>query len=335
MRCLSLISAAFAATLLAVAPAVGAKQADIPETIAIAEPSQATEFTQDYDIKPAIWRLRDDDTTIYMFGTIHLLPPGFEWRSERFDRIVEEVDELVVESSDADITASYADLLPMMTKHSTIGKPISSRMSSAGAKKWHKLARLMGMDPSVLDRTPIILTMFAFGEMASSETGSLRSHGVETVLEAEFSEAGKPIGSIEDPNDVLSRLLAIDEQLIINEMEAGLTKWDGSSAASLMSGGTPSTSDRPETNDPLALEHAWASGKRSDVDFADGDGSKFLQSFWRVLLNDRNEQWVEWLDDRLDRPGTLLLAVGAAHFEGENSVLAKLAERGFRIRRIQ
>ena len=35
--------------------------------------------------RPALWKLADSDTTIYLFGTIHLLPKGTEWRTAKFD----------------------------------------------------------------------------------------------------------------------------------------------------------------------------------------------------------------------------------------------------------
>ena len=57
-------------------------------------------FTQDYEPSPALWRLADEDTTIYMFGTIHVLPQGFRWRSAQFDAVLAEADTLVLETSD-------------------------------------------------------------------------------------------------------------------------------------------------------------------------------------------------------------------------------------------
>jgi len=30
--------------------------------------------------KPAMWQVSDRDTSIYLFGTVHLLPPGTQWR---------------------------------------------------------------------------------------------------------------------------------------------------------------------------------------------------------------------------------------------------------------
>src|SRR5690348_14802900 len=48
---------------------------------------------------PALWEVSDPDTTIYLFGTIHLLPDGLKWRTPKFDKAVADSQELVVETT--------------------------------------------------------------------------------------------------------------------------------------------------------------------------------------------------------------------------------------------
>src|SRR6266700_721743 len=48
--------------------------------------------------KPALWAVSDADTIIYLFGTIHLLPDNYRWRTPRFNQAVEGSQELVVET---------------------------------------------------------------------------------------------------------------------------------------------------------------------------------------------------------------------------------------------
>src|SRR5437763_16787006 len=46
--------------------------------------------------RPALWEVTDPDTTIYLFGTIHLLPSDVQWRTKKFDDAVAGSQELVV-----------------------------------------------------------------------------------------------------------------------------------------------------------------------------------------------------------------------------------------------
>src|SRR6476620_1828751 len=47
---------------------------------------------------PAMWSVSDADTTVYLFGTIHLLPDKYHWRTARFDQAIAGSNELVVET---------------------------------------------------------------------------------------------------------------------------------------------------------------------------------------------------------------------------------------------
>src|SRR5438270_13647452 len=48
--------------------------------------------------RPALWEVSDPDTTIYLFGTIHLLPSDLKWRTAKLDEAMANSQELVVET---------------------------------------------------------------------------------------------------------------------------------------------------------------------------------------------------------------------------------------------
>ncbi|NCP17889.1 MAG: TraB/GumN family protein [Erythrobacter sp.] len=291
-------------------------------------PAPAPVIVQDYEPRPAIWRLADEDTTIYLFGTYHILPPGLVWRNPQFDAIVQEADELIVESSNADLSEDELtqELIPLLSPGSQ-RTPTSQRLSPEAAEKWRKLADLSGLPFEAFDRMPPIMAVFALGIGFAYEAGSTSDVGVETILEAEFAEAGKPIGSIEEPLPVFRNVLAIDEEVLIAQLEKDFAEWDGESLETMFVG------TEEETDDSLfASEHAWARGDEpSEEMFGD---SPFEQAMQKVLLTDRNRAWALWLDERLDAPGTVLVAVGSGHFQGSDSVQIMLAERGLTAVRI-
>jgi uncharacterized protein len=288
---------------------------------------QEPAIVQDYEPDPAIWLVEDEDTRIYLLGTIHVLPAGFRWRSERLDGILAEADELIVESSgeEAGEQASVAELLRSFGKRPRV----SEMLSPASGAKWLALGKSIGVPPEVFDRMPPLLALFGISSsLGSQESQSEREYGVETVLEAEFGAAGKPIGSIESATAVLGSLLAIDESLLIKELERDLSRWDGRSLQTLFPAGSPEGSDADEAYSPLAEEHAWASGQEVDVRDELFGETQFSRMIGTRLLDDRNRAWAGWLEQRLAAPGTILVAVGAGHLAGDNSLQDMLSERG-------
>lgn len=285
---------------------------------------------QDYEPRPAMWTLADEDTKIHLFGTFHILPPQFRWRTDLFDRTIREVDELVVETSDADAEASRQRFAAAIAERVVGRAPTSGRLSPQNIAKWRQLARMSDSPYEAFDRMPVLLAMIGSGLTVARMQGSDHQLGVETVLEAEFAKAGKQVRSIEDGAAVLRALLAVEEDALIADLDRDLAEWDGVSAESLF------TEERTAEPVPFEDEHRWARGLETAPIFTAEDlAQPVMRTLYDVLLTDRNTAWAEWLDDRLDRPGTLLVAVGAGHFEGEDSLIRKLADRGLTVKRVQ
>ncbi|MFA6220353.1 MAG: TraB/GumN family protein [Erythrobacter sp.] len=205
-----------------------------PLSAAQVEPVLVVE--QDYEPTPAIWKLADNDTTIYLFGTFHILPRSFRWRSPALEQAIVDADELVLETSNADSEAVIGEVLLSIIGGMDERTPTSERLSPDGARKWARLAQISGMPLEKFDRLPPMIALLAAGVSMSLQQGSTSENGVETVLEAEFADAGKPIGSIENAADVVASLLGIDEKILLADIEGDLARWDGKDASGFVTG---------------------------------------------------------------------------------------------------
>lgn len=284
-------------------------------------------FTQDYQPDPAVWRIADEDTTIYLLGTVHVLPEGFKWRNDRLDAIIAKVDELVLESADADVEQDMARLSGKLETMLGARPPVSSQLPAGLHPKWQLFASQTGQAYSALDQAPLLIGMLGLFVGVSPDSPSSHEHGVETVLEAEFVQSGREISSIESFATIMLSLYRQSDDQAVRDLAGELSRWSGKGP--LFPG-----LHGPEGEDFWAMEHAWAQGQvDDDFDLGFGDG-KLGARFRRILLEDRNRAWAGWLKERLDRPGEVLLAVGAGHFEGPDSVQVMLEERGLKAERI-
>jgi len=317
-RTMARTAAALAPLLLALPLAA---QSTIPD---------AYEFTQDYEPSPAIWEVSDEDTTIYLLGTIHALPRGFRWRSERLNEIIETADVLVVETSEFSSNPDQIDLDAKLMARVANRLPTSSRLSATADTRWRELVGMSGMDFRTIDTMPVMLGLLTLGMTGGDVQLSSTLYGVETVLEREFISRDRPIESIEDSNGVMYSLLRLDNSEIIGELDSSLAEWDGKSLMEFFD------EEHVESYGDAywIAEHNWARGIVAES-FDVGLGSGAIgRAFDYNLLDRRNEAWAVWLEQRLERPGTVLLAVGAGHFEGDGSVLDMLEARGLEATRI-
>jgi uncharacterized protein YbaP (TraB family) len=278
--------------------------------------AQQPNYIQEYQPAPAIWQLSDEDTTIYLFGTTHALPQGFRWRTAQLNAIMDRADELVMETVDSAPGDPAADgLFSSMIgpgKHRRVVERIAPDKRAA----FRRMLAKSETPESFYDMMPTWMVAFALGVGDMEQQGQTSENGVETVLEARFRKARKPIYAVENDTDVMRNINALPEAAQVRMLEDML---DDSDTA---------------REDVAEGDHAWARGDvaRLDKDFTE---EELGPEIYDVVVRQRNRAWINWLTARLDRPGVVLFAVGAGHFAGPDSVQTMLARRGFRTSRIQ
>lgn len=84
----------------------------------------------------------------------------------------------------------------------------------------------------------------------------------------------------------------------------------------------------------LDMRSAWKRGDASRFHAVLGSLEAQSPVTYQRLFVDRNKQWAGWIAERMERPGTVFVAVGTGHLIGRDSVQQKLASRGFTATRI-
>jgi uncharacterized protein YbaP (TraB family) len=304
---------------LAAAPALAAPVAkDIagkagggaPVVVAIPQPEP----------RPALWLLADEDTKIYMLGTIHVLPPGFRWRSAAVERAVGEASELVVETYEPPGADKGLDATTGFFADKPV--PILQRVPRNKRKPLKAAIEASGVPLPFLDRMHSWAAAMTLGiAQMLGEYGvedPAQAPGVEDVLEETFRGAGKPISSVEDGDAVFASLSSLPEEVQTQLLLDAIAP-------------APPAAEAP--SEPVAAgEIEWVAGHDQAMSLEGEAG--FPPALYDVLVRRRNAAWTEWLEARLKKPGTLLFAVGAGHLAGRESVQAMLARRGLRVKRV-
>lgn len=303
--------------LLALAPAALLLGAAAPDDAPEAEAGEAN---------PAVWSLADEDTRIYLFGTNHILPHGFVWRGEVIDSAIAEADELVLEIADAQWEAKPERIMAMMMLDRP--RPILDRVSPEHRRALQIALKSTGAPIEAFNAMEtwavgFILMGQAYSELyADEEVGELT--GVEVQLTETFEEAGKPISGVETTPQQIGFFGSLSEE----GQRGFLESMVGEYAAEADAAGSMA-------DDVEALEESWVSGDIAGLAAECDSDESFTPEMREILLRRRNEAWTRWLIARLERPGTLLFAVGACHLAGADSVQAMLAARGLETQRVQ
>src|SRR3954470_10576955 len=103
--------------------------------------------------RPALWSVSDADTTIYLFGTIHLLPENYSWRSSKLDQAVGSSQQLMVETivDDKDPTKLMSAMASLAFNTPNL-PPLLERVPAAKRPALAAAVRKSGLPPQALDK---------------------------------------------------------------------------------------------------------------------------------------------------------------------------------------
>lgn len=280
-------------------------------TITLAAPASAKEA------KPALWQVYDKDTNIYLFGTVHLLPPGTAWRSAKLNQATQSAGTLVVETIiDEKNPQAFAAELARLSIHPGL-PPIASRVRPEKQAALRAVIAKSGIPEAALNNMETWAAAFALLQLQFKELGVSGNDGVENTLKQAFLSAGKPIEQLETNSQQLGFFDALPESAQRDLLEGAV---EDPAAA------------KQQFN---AMFSAWMSGDVKAI--AQTFNAEFATSpeLKEALLRSRNANWSGWLERRMQQPGTVFVAVGAGHLAGDDSVVEMLKKRGYRVKRVQ
>jgi uncharacterized protein YbaP (TraB family) len=266
---------------------------------------------------PAVWRVQKGSSTIYLFGTIHALPPHFEWETPEVRQVVGDADRLVLEAViDQDPTKSAAALFKVGMAPGPV-PPLADRIAPKYKGALADLEKKSAVPADTLDKMKTWAAgMVLFGATVQ-DLGVSSSDGVEERLKAEFRAANKPIEGLE----------TLEQQLGFFDTMAEPQQRE------FLEGVVDQKAD--DVTDFGKMLGAWAHGDEKGIARSFDKDMKKSDALRTVLIARRNAHWADAIVARLNQPGTQLVAVGAGHLVGEDSVQAMLAKLGYQAVRVE
>jgi uncharacterized protein len=284
-----------------------------PAAYAQTAPAPAAAPAQDAD--PALWVVKDDDTTIYLFGTVHVLKPGLSWFDEAVKTAFDESDELVLEMVEPDPQAMQGLVMKMALDMN--GPALSEKLPAEKREAFAKAATDVGIPGAAMDRFDPWFAAVTLTVAGLPKLGYNPESGVERVLSAAARSAGKTVIGLETPEQQLGYFDTLPEPLQVKFLVSTID-------------------DFPKMGSVLdKMVTSWSTGNPTALGEAMNEGMRDTPEVAKVLLTDRNIRWADWIAQRLDKPGTAFVAVGAGHLAGADSVQVQLEKRKLDATRIQ
>lgn len=259
---------------------------------------------------PALWVVKDADTTIYLFGTVHLLPNDTAWHFPALDEALSDSQALYVEITDDD----QANMTALVMRYGLdMAHPLSTLLTPFDRDRLERAARLANVPGGVaaLNVMRPWLAALTLTVAPLTQAGLDPAAGVDKQLRAAMEKAGKPVLALETAEQQIRFLADMPQAMQLALLRSTLRDTDRASV------------------ELKALIDAWKDGDDQAIARLENDLMRREEpQLYQRLLVERNETWARQIAGMLQQPGTVFIAVGAAHLAGPDSVQSQLAKEG-------
>ncbi len=263
---------------------------------------------------PAMWKVADEDTTIYLFGTVHALPKDLDWYRDDIAAALTSADTLVTEiPMDAESEAKV-QAVAMAASALPEGTTLRSLLNEEQTAAYEAALTKLGVPAPAFDRFEPWMAGLTLTMLPLLQQGYSPDTGVEKVLLTKVAD--KDRAALETPEFQIGIFDSLPQEKQIAFMMEAIEGMDDAKGA------LDAMVDEWIEGDADALAELMNEGL-TDAEIA------------KALLYDRNANWATWIADRLDQPGTVFIAVGAGHLAGDKSVQDILTQNNIEVQRVR
>ena len=262
---------------------------------------------------PNLWSISDDDTTVYIFGTIHILNQEVEWITPAFQEAFANADGLILEISPDQ--NEPAIIQPLIGKYGLLpaGESIKDRLSEENYTKMVEVLEGLGTPGNALDTMRPWLAGIFLSVQVAGQHGFLPEFGVEKVLEESARENNIPIYGLETAEYQISSLASLSDEaqdillrLTLEEIE-----------------------EIEETF--ITMRDLWLAGDVEGLNQWLNEDMEKIPGLAEAILYQRNHNWIGEIAGFMEVEGTFVMAVGTGHLVGEQNVLELLEAAGYEV----
>lgn len=264
--------------------------------------------------QPPVWVVRDADSEIVIFGSVHLLPPGLDWTPPALDAALKRADDIWFELPiDPASTAESGRLAIQKGLAPPGGERLSAKLSPTGQARLARFCGELGLSRPVIEAMQPWLAEMTLVISHLARQGASGSAGVEQTLAAAAPAAARR-RAFETPAEQIGFFADAPEADQIASLEDSL---------------------RVLEEEPAAfgkLIDAWV---RGDLAALEAEGLAPLRTaapgLYDRLIVRRNARWADALAERLAGSGESVVVVGAGHLVGSDGLPAMLRARGIAV----
>jgi uncharacterized protein YbaP (TraB family) len=264
-----------------------------------------------------VWAVRGAHNTVYLAGSLHMLPANDATLPAAFDHAYSDSAKLVMEIDLGKLDAleamtwmmDHSALPPGSTLRNVLGQQRYDHLSSTAASLGLSMSSFEGQAPWVVG---IEIT-----ELAYTREGFDPDQGVEEQLVRRAQADGKPTAGLETLPEQLGGLIALSREDQVRMLDETVDELKDL---------------KSETREVM---DAWRHGDAAHLSTLLSTEYNSLPSLYKPLVTDRNLRWMPQVEQLLRSNDNALVVVGALHLVGPGGLLEMLRRKGYRVTQLE
>jgi len=265
---------------------------------------------------PALWVAKDNDSILYLYGTVHLLPDDLDWQREDMRQAFAEAGTIFFEVDTQAEAQVQATVLTTSLGLRNDGLRLSDSLDSYQLKLLDAAANNGDLSLAALDSMKPWLASEFLAFAAAQNAGLSAELSADEALKSRAARSGKNVIYLESMEEQITASANLPEFVQLRLLTETLEKFNSLGS------------------DATNIAEQWSVGGTDYLtDILIRPMKSRAPEVFNALLRDRNRAWANRLTRWMEDSGTGFVAVGTSHLLGDESLVEELRERGYDVRR--
>lgn len=264
----------------------------------------------------SLWKITDADNTVYLAGSVHALRAEDMPISPAYDQVYQDSEEVIFEL-EMGLMSDPATLMKIRQKGMLPpGETLGDHFSADTVKRIQQYAFPFGLPPADLSQMKPGMVFITISMLEAVRVGAKPELGLETTFYEKVMADGKPTRGLETAEYQISRFDDIATEELEKLINVSLDEAEN------------------KTSDLGELIAAWNAGDAEELDNLISRHMKDNSDVRRLLLSERNENWIPEVEKAIAGKTNTMFLVGAAHLVGNDSVVKLLQDKGHTVTQV-
>ncbi len=280
--------------------------------IALSSPADAQQ-----SINPPLYVVRDADSTMYLYGTVHIRPRDADWGNDRVRAAITESQEVWTEIEISPAADAQAQQLALQLGAAAPGRPLSSWLSAEENAQLATALTGMGIPTAALEGQEPWIAALTLSVVPMMQAGYDPASGVDRQVDAFAETGGKTMRSFETIEQQLGFFDNMAPEAQREMLREAIVQ--APAAAAMIT----------------QLTNAWETGDEATLTtLVIEDTRAQYPELYDLIFVRRNNAWMQMIANELNDSGVDFVAVGAGHLLGAEGLVAQLRARGYTVERV-